>query len=61
MQDPRLNLVLAVLLAVLVLGVHLADGSIWRTGPAAARQRRWVWVTVVFLLWLLGGFGALRA
>jgi uncharacterized membrane protein len=56
MQDPRLNLVLAMLLVALMIGVHLT-----RTGPAARRQWRWVWVTVVFLLWLLGGLGALRA
>ena len=53
--DFRLIGVLVILIAVLAASAHAL-----RIAPIAGRQWRWVWMTLVFLVWLLAGFRSLR-
>ena len=54
-QDYRLAVVLTALIIALVAATHAL-----RIAPIG-KQWRWVWITMVFLLWLLAGFRSVRA
>jgi hypothetical protein len=56
MRDPLLTAVLLILVATLIALPHLAGTPI-----RSRRQWGWVLATLVFLFWLLGGFGTIRA
>ena len=56
LQDPRLTAVLA----SLALGA-IACARMARVQPTTAWQWRGVWVTFVFLFWLLAGFFSVRS
>jgi hypothetical protein len=54
MHDPRLWVILAILLAAVVISGHIF-------GLRTKREWLLVWATVVFLFWLLSGFLSVRA
>jgi hypothetical protein len=55
MPDVRLAWLLLALTAAVVATAHVA-----RIRPASVRDWRLVWVTFVFLMWLLAGFLSVR-
>jgi hypothetical protein len=56
LQDPRLALVLVLLTGVVVRAGHRAG-----IHAGSTRGRVWLWATLIFLIWLLGGFHSLHA
>jgi hypothetical protein len=56
LQDPRLALVLVLLTVVVVRAGHRAA-----TQAGSTRERVWIWATLIFLIWPLGGFHSLHA
>jgi hypothetical protein len=55
MSDVRLGGLLLLLIAVVIAAAYAG-----RTTPVSPRQWRWVWITFVFLIWLLAGFLSIR-
>jgi len=55
MVDARLTVLLAALIAAVIATAHVA-----RMKPSSRGEWWWIWVTFVFLLWLLGGFLSVR-
>jgi hypothetical protein len=55
MHDARLAWLLLALIAAVIASAHVA-----RIRPSTVREWRWIWVTFVFLMWLLAGFLSVR-
>jgi membrane protein DedA with SNARE-associated domain len=55
MRDSRLWFILVVLLGFLIGGAWRLRASLRSRHP-----RRLIWITIVFLLWLMAGFVSIR-